>query len=184
MNKRIASIAWSVMLFGLFAGLLSSLHSAWVSDQKRIDEIAVYYNAVGALKGGGLLSEDLEYWVGVVTELYRFGNISRELAEADTAPLNPLVDHPRPFHGYYVRAMDSGPSPTILSEENILFKGKTRVKGTSAFCIYPAENSGSDLPIYIVCPWGVFRKATDGNEPVLSWPKDIRNFESGWSIVD
>ena len=63
------------------------------------------------------------YWVGDVAELFRLGLISRELAEADTAPLNPLVPKPVPFHGYYVRAMESGLPTSITSDTDFIVAG-------------------------------------------------------------
>ena len=66
---------------------------------------------------------DQRFWVADITELYRLGKISSELAEADTAPLNALVPKPVPFHGNYVRAMDSGPSMSTEDPTPVSFKG-------------------------------------------------------------
>src|SRR6185295_18834372 len=128
-------------------------------------------------------NEPGNYWVGDVTERYRLGMIPREVAEADVAPLVPLVGNPRPYRGYLICAMESGPSP----EGNwtpMPLKGLSRCKETYATCIFPAVDRRPDLPVYLICPWGVFRKQSEGNKPVLNWPKDIRDFSSGWAIVD
>src|SRR5215204_5583751 len=79
------------------------------------------------------------YWVGDISELYRLGWISREVAEADTAPLNPMVPRPVPFHGYYVRAMESGPSMSGENPTPVSFKGLKRSRDNFAILIYPAE---------------------------------------------
>lgn len=178
-----ASIAWSLAFLGLLAALVSSLVSSW-SREKEGDDAGAVYQAVLMLKSCNLLNEQLDYWVGDVAELYRLGRIRKDVAEADSAPLRPLVEAPRPFHGYFVRAMESGPSEEDWNEIIIDYRGKTRVNRTSAFCIYPAEKPRKPVYVYIVCPWGVFSKTTASSQPVLNWPLRIRDFSSGWAIVD
>lgn len=121
---------------------------------------------------------DEGFWVGDVADLYQRGIISRELAEADTAPLNPLVPRPVPFHGYFVRALESGPPMT--SDAPTPFLGEKGAK-VYAFCIYPAE-AGTLRYSYVVCPFGLFRKYDAGNQPQLKWftPAD----RMVWAIVD
>jgi hypothetical protein len=121
-----------------------------------------------------------EYWVGDVAEQFRLGRVSKEIAAADGSPIKPLVDRPQPFHGYLVRAMNSGPD---LDWNVISLKGKNVSKETYGFCIYPAE-SNKKLRTYLVCPWGIFGNLTDENRPVLDWPRDIRSYQSGWCLID
>jgi len=102
---------------------------------------------------------------------------------ADTAPITPLLPRPKSFLGYYARAMESGPSPTFDGPETVSLKGSTKYRRTAAFCIYPAEKGRPDLPVWIVCPWGVYSKPSEGNEPVLAWPKGGTR-PIGWGMVD
>src|SRR5688572_11915560 len=79
------------------------------------------------------------YWVGDVSELYRMGLISREVAEADIAPLSPLVERPQPIGGYLVVAMETCfiPRGTEGVEEFVVLKGRKRSKDAFAFCVFP-----------------------------------------------
>ena len=123
---------------------------------------------------------DKGYWVGDVTELYRLGKISRELAEADTAPLNPLVPKPIPFHGYYVRAMESG-----ISFENdrppVSFKGQTWNPNNFAILIYP-EKPAPGKRTYLMGMAG-FRCRDDGWTPTFNFPTD-QELRQHWGIID
>jgi hypothetical protein len=152
-----------------------------VFGRSESDSSAVYFRAVVALKSP-VISEEGDFWVGDVAELYRLGMISKDVAEADTAPIKPLVEKPKPFRGYFVRAMESAPSPSLDNPGTISLKGKTKSRGTSAFCIYPAEGGKPERYVYIVCPWGIFRKPSEGNKPILAWP--IGDARHPWAIVD
>lgn len=122
------------------------------------------------------------YWVGDITELYRLGQISRELAEADTAPLNPLVPTPVPFHGYYVRAMVSGPSRTTSDDTPESFKGRNRVQGNFALCIYPAE-PGPGKWAWIMNSLSELRREDGIPPPGFAFPR-LKERQSFWGIVD
>lgn len=144
---------------------------------------AVFHSAVVELKNlhhkSGYRNSD-GYWVGDVAELYRMGLISREVAEADTAPLKPLVDRPKPFHGYYVAAMESYSGG--VGEKLHVLKGTQRNKDAFAFCIYPADPSDKSLSVYLVCPVAIYRREYDGTGPILKWPKDIRGGGEWWLV--
>jgi hypothetical protein len=174
---------WKALRFPLLGllllGILLGLIVPWLAEVNR----SIYMDAVVRLKGGSRLSSG--FWVGDVTELYRMGVISKEVAEADTAPLKPLIDRPRPYKGYYVRAMLSAPSLAPGSDWNVestSLKGQTVNQETYAFCIYPAEAGRPDLRIYITCPVGIFSKPSEGNQPQLEWPKG--EWRRVWAIVD
>ena len=93
-----------------------------------------------------------------------------------------LVTQPRPFFGYCVRAMESGPSPLDVNEKTLSLKGLTRSKETFAICIYPAEDDWRNLPVFIVCPWGMFKTQSESNQPVLSWPTG--EWRRKWALID
>jgi len=124
--------------------------------------------------------KDKGYWVGDVTELYRLGKISKGLAEADTAPLNPLVPQPIPLHGYYVRAMESG-----VSFENdhppVSFKGQTWSPDNFAILIYPA-NPAPGKRTWLM-GMARFRVREDAWTPTFSFPTD-QELREHWGIID
>lgn len=150
----------------------------WAGKLNR-DASAVYFDVVVRIKNSscGYTAEE-GAWNGDIAGLYELGVISREVAEADSAPLKPLVDRPRPYHGYFVVAMESSASNGDWSQSDTL-KGKLRSRSYGV-CVYPAEDRRPDLPVYLVHPSGIHRKASLGNKPILQWPKD----RSDWSIVD
>ena len=123
---------------------------------------------------------DKGFWVGDVTELYRLGKISRELAEADTAPIHPLVPKPIPSHGYYVRAMESGPS-NFDDQPPVSFKGQTWCKDNFAILIYPAEHGpGKKTWMWAA---GALLVRSDDWSPVFQYPT-IEERKHLWGIVD
>ena len=170
----------AIVFVGLIGSALALLLVVYIAGKKERDVHAVFTDAV--LKVARGRDED-GYWIGDVSDLFRMGSISREVAEADIAPRSPLVEQPRPFHGYFLRTMESGPD----ASENwapLALKGSTRNKITFAICVFPAGNDWKGKPVYLVCPRGIFKKPSEGNKPILEWPSDIRNLNSGWALVD
>ena len=167
-------VGGGIVVLALAAGGL-----AYKARKNEKDIEALRY-AVQVLSRGDR-TETEGYWVGDVAGLYALGRISRELAEADTAPIVPLVDVPRPFHGYYVRAMEGGPAFTE-SPVNVSLKGRRRCRETMAFCLYPADDDPQHK--VIICGPHCFFPRVDGQRGVvLQWPTDqeIRQF---YSIID
>ncbi len=83
-----------------------------------------------------------DFWTGDVAGLWRFGLIPRAIAEADAAPIEPLVPEPRPYHGYFFRALrwDDSESPPVDYRQDTDGSGQ-KVRHTSrfGFCAYPAS---------------------------------------------
>lgn len=101
-----------------------------------------------------------DYWTGDVAGLYRFGLISRELAEADAAPLQPLTATPRPYQGYFFVALKPDADD-----------GKAFV-----FCAFPAKyDPERRTPTYIYIigerAGALFKSDTKG-APVTRLPSD------------
>ena len=121
------------------------------------------------------------YWVGDVAGLHDLSGLPREIAEADAAPIVPLVPKPKPYHGYLFIALESLPSGDLnvdVARERT--KGQTFDGESFAFCAYPAA-SGPNKSVLLVS-FGTFRKVMDGGIPVKKWPSKI--LESGWGIID
>jgi len=167
----------------VLAGILTS---GILLLSQRPKDTAVFMEAVNPLKawrsaGGyqhGSWTASEGFWVGDVAELYRHGVLSRHVAEADTAPLHPLVDRPRPFHGYYLRAMEEGFGEIPL-------KGKMWSTQGYAFCIYPAELRPG-ARVWMVCDFGIFMKKAENTQPILRWPAGgpAGEWRRDWAIVD
>ncbi|HEV3026754.1 MAG TPA: hypothetical protein VG457_04235, partial [Planctomycetota bacterium] len=98
------------------------------------------------------------------------------------SPLCPLVPKPVPFHGYYMRALESGPSmynddPTPLS-----FKGQKWSQDNFAILIYPAE-PGRGKNAWITSMGAVFLRSDDW-KPVFRFPTNEELFKEPWMKVD
>ena len=104
------------------------------------------------------------------------------MAEADTAPLNPLVPTPVPFHGYYVRALVSGPSLSAKDETPESFKGVKRSKENFAICVYPAV-PGPRKPAWILHRLAELRRDDGLPPPGFAFPSDLERRQH-WGIVD
>ncbi len=178
-SKFIGHITRACGILFLLVVLGLGITVAYLRIQSR-NRLILWEEVVRKLQASELNEEG--FWVGDVTELYRLGRISRELAEADTAPLNPLVPTPIPFHGYYVRMMESGPSTTTLNDIPTPLKGQKRSRETFAICIYPAE-AGPDKPAWITCSFGMFRRTPGANQPVLQFPS-LAERQAHWAIID
>jgi len=139
----------------------------------------------------------LDFWTGDVAGLYSVisqGNglaihlIPRELAEADAAPLKPLVPAPVPYHGYLFVAMDwddTGEKPEALKQKTDA-SGAVHHKEKCAWCAYPSVPGETGKRTYFVSI-NIDRPALYGTYnqglPVLRWPKGGAN-SAGWAIID
>lgn len=173
--KVINHIVW-VLLFGVVVACgIYALRNWW---RAREDEI-IQKEIIQTLRVPHC--NDDGFWVGDITELHRLGKISRELAEADTAPLNPLVPKPIPFHGYYVRAMDSGPSMSTKDPTPVSFKGQKRSRDNFAILIYPAE-PGPGKHTWITNRLSLLHRS-DNWTPVFTFPTEKERIAQ-WGTVD
>ena len=172
--KNLGSLVWLALIaiLGVWGGV--GLCRWWWAREYRIfaDEVVQPLRFPHVPEKG--------FWVGDVSELYRLGKISRELAEADTAPLRPLVPQPVPIHGYYVRAMESGP-PEFDDRAPVSFKGQTWCPDNFAILIYPAVPGPGKRTLM----WtrGALLTRSDEWTPVFRYPSN-RERKTQWGIVD
>jgi hypothetical protein len=181
-NKTIGN---GLLLVGVALVILSALgFFAFRKWQTRRAQIAVWdlvstlqkqIQAPGVRKLG-------HYWTDDVATLHSLGLITKEAAEADARPKSRPLGGPRPYHGYYMVAMDSGPGNEPPYKPVSLTDGKVHQE-TFGICVFPAHRTGPDYPVYLVCPWGRYRKASESNQPILRWPSQVE-MGKDWGIVD
>ncbi len=83
-----------------------------------------------------------DFWTGDVSGLYRYGLIPRELAEADAAPLTPLVPEPVPYKGYLFKALildRSETPPVAYQQETDKRSGNVHHPMKFGFVAFPAD---------------------------------------------
>ena len=126
-----------------------------------------------------------DYWTADVAGLYRYGLISREIAEADTAPLVPLVPTPIPYKGYYFRALvaDDFEIPSVpYRQVTDLKSGAVHHLEKFGFVAYPAGGLFPTTYMWIVCETNTsLRSPMDIPVPV-NFPSK-QEFLSRWSKV-
>jgi hypothetical protein len=136
-----------------------------------------------------------DFWTGDIAGLYYITTggqeihlIPRELAEADAAPLRPLVPTPVPYHGYLFVAMDwddTGDKPEAL-KQNTDGSGALRHLKKAAWCAYPSVpgETGKRTYFYAMGMDGECCLLGTDNEgrPVRRWPKG--GGKAAWSIID
>ena len=126
-----------------------------------------------------------DFWTGDVSGLYAYGLIPREVAEADAAPLVPLVPHPIPYKGHYFRALvadDYETPPLTYRQVTDPKSGAVHNLGHFGFVIYPA--GGFNAPKYM---WIVNENNTSMRNPMTApiptnFPSD-NQLKSFWSKV-
>ncbi len=131
-----------------------------------------------------------DFWTGDVAGLYKFGLVSRQIAEADAAPINRLVEQPIPYQGYYFIALewdDSGEPPERLKQVTDTSAGKVHHQKRFAFCAYPARSQNANCWTYLRGFGGnmgvvLGRLAKGKFEPVLRWPSMVDR--SQWAIIN
>jgi hypothetical protein len=163
------------------AALVPLLISFLLEQHQKREAAAAYMEGVVLLKNQHRPSEG--YWTGDIAELYRMGVIPRAMGEADSAPIRPLIDRPRPYHGYYFVAMETGPGPFWYESAEPL-KQSARHENRYAYCAYPDDKGPPGRRIYLICPRGIFvKQAPQADTPQLRWPREIGTAESEWGIA-
>lgn len=116
-----------------------------------------------------------DFWTGDVAGLYEAGRlIERELAEADAAPLKPLVPKPVPFHGYFFRALLTDRSvnpPEEYGQSTDRSGRKVHHPSKYGFVAYPAEH-GKTGNVVLLFDHGQTMIQRQGPEVLLHWPSD------------
>jgi len=116
-----------------------------------------------------------DFWTGDVAGLFKFGKIPRELAEADAAPLHPLVPAPVPYKGYLFKALLSDASetpPVSYRQETDIVSGKVHNLTKFGFVAFPADPLGDAQTIFIVNENNTIFPRRNTANPPTDWPTD------------
>ena len=116
-----------------------------------------------------------DYWTGDICGLWRYDRlISRELAEADSSPLEPLVDKPVPYHGYFFKTLQRDLQNKITYNSDTDDSGR-KVHNSSrfGFCAYPVEYGSTGNTIFIINENNTIFKVENGGKPIEDWPIDL-----------
>jgi hypothetical protein len=148
----------------------------------RVLSVAEYGYRGQDLDGNGIK----DFWTADVAGLFKYGMISREIAEADAAPLVPLVPQPIPYHGYYFKALvadDSVSPPIVYRQVTDKKSGAVHNPDRFGFVAYPA--GGLSPPKFM---WIINENNTDfGGRTTVpvpdNWPAD-QQLKNSWSKVD
>src|SRR5258706_7965415 len=180
-------LAFAVLLLGMMIAFFVFLTAKF--KRERDDQVAVH-RAVEAIRGaqGSLfynfdktileVNRPGEYWTGDVSGLHGLGLLDREIAEADAAPINRLTPQPRPYHGYYFVALESGDGRS----GPVPLKGLMRSKDSYGICAYPAEGNDVAKYVYLMCPGRTWRSFVARQRPT-QWPSDS-DMQNQYAIVD
>jgi hypothetical protein len=167
---------WLAFLIG--GPFLALFAYSMIESARRREQSYQVDRMVGRLKDLSSARERNEFSAADVAGLHSFGLVSREIAEADSAPMSPLVPRPVPYYGYFALAVEP---PAEVRPEIARLPERDRPP-KFAYCIYPADPDRPDLGTYLVCPWGVFKRYGVGK--VSRWPEDPRRFWLEWGTVD
>ena len=131
-----------------------------------------------------------DYWTGDIAGLYALGLIPREIAEADASPIKPLIDRPKPYHGYLFVALewddDAGESPDPFKQDTDGKSGKVHHRGKFGWCAYPRSYGETSRNTYICSiggAWGGPLKRDTQGAPVLRWPRS-KERRTQWSTFE
>jgi hypothetical protein len=179
-SQSIAALLGVLLLLGVLSGLYAAhqwvQHRRAASDRNAQQVLWFLASADGEFRamdrdGNGIQ----DYWTGDVAGLYKFGLIPREIAEADAAPLVPLIPQPIPYKGCFfrtLRADESETPPAPYQEDTDGRSGKVHSRMRFGFVAYPAGGMTASRRMWIInenhTPFG--HEAT--SPPPQNWPPD------------
>jgi hypothetical protein len=187
----ITPIVAALLLLGILGGAVGA--PRWI-DHRRAESDRSAGQALWKLTHAEseFRSQDLDhngiqdFWTGDVAGFYAYGLIPRELAEADTAPLHPLVPQPIPYHGYYFKALkqdDSETPPVEYRQDTDQKSGKVHNLDRFGFVAFPAGGLATGKRIKVVNENNTVFKTPSTNPVPTAWPTD-NQMRSFWSKID
>jgi hypothetical protein len=125
-----------------------------------------------------------DFWTGDVAGLYAYGLIPRELAEADAAPLAPLVPVPVPYRGYYFKALVADGEDGFAYRQNTDPKsGAVHNLERFGFVAFPTGGLAAGRRIQVVNENNTVFKTPSTNPIPTAWPSD-NQIRSSWAKID
>ena len=114
-----------------------------------------------------------DFWTGDVADLEKVRpDEVRSIARADTAPLEPRVSQPVPFHGYYFEVLKRDLSSGKVEEYQQDTDGSGRKVHhffRYGICAYPAEYDWRHRRTFIINEAGLY-SVDNGGKQVVEWP--------------
>lgn len=163
----------ALLLFAASA-LFGCGESAGDADRAVVSGLNVLRQAEGAYAQRDLAgSGKHDYWTGDVYGLFRAGLIPENIALADAAPLKPLGSSPKPYHGYYFRA--------LVRTEGLAGK-EPSPKPRLGWCAYPAERGEKPGKTYLYDIHTGHLFGRQDAAPCLAWPSDAEL--GNWGLQD
>jgi hypothetical protein len=127
-----------------------------------------------------------DFWTGDIAGLYKYGLIPRELAEADAAPLAPLVPQPIPYRGYFYKALlrDASETPPLEYRQDTDKKsGPVHNRERFGFVAYPADPWKTGKYSYLINENNTAFRSPASVPPPSNFPDDA-GLKSAWSKYD
>jgi len=125
-----------------------------------------------------------DFWTGDVSGLYAYGLIPRELAEADVAPILPLVPVPIPYQGYYFKALQSdGETGSVYRQITDPKSGAVHNLECFGFVAYPSDGLAAPRRIMVVNENNTVFRTPSTNPVPGNWPSD-RQIVLSWSKIE
>jgi len=192
-SGSIAPVLWAILLV-LMLGVLSTWYLVpewlkerrWANERAGVSGFATLASAEADFRANDRDRNGVrDFWTGDVAGLYAFGLISRELAEADAAPRVPLVPHPIPYKGHYIRALvadDSETPPLVYGQVTDKTSGPVHNLERFGFVIYPAGGIGAPKYMWIINENNTALRSA-ATIPVPTTFPDDNQLKSYWSKV-
>lgn len=125
-----------------------------------------------------------DFWTGDVSGFHAYGLIPRELAEADVAPLVPLVPVPIPYRGYCFKALQAdGEDGFVYPQITDPKSGAVHNLERFGFVAFPTGGLAAGKRIQVVNENNTVFKTPSTNSVPTAWPSD-KQLMSFWSKID
>ena len=150
----------------------------WVKDEREaMSSLTLVAHVEDSFKRGDHDTNGVkDFWTGDVSDLFRLynsaGNVT--VAEADIAPLTPLVPQPVPWNGYYFVALSKGPDSYHemhdYQTDTDNSGRKVHSKRRFGFCAYPAEYGLTGNFTFIINEENTVFRIDNGGKPLKDYP--------------
>jgi hypothetical protein len=176
---------------GLFVGIVFWQKQRQYSNERTAeDTLQLLIDAEEDFRGNDRDGNGIaDFLTGDIAGLYSFRAtrdgkeahlIPREVAEADAAPLKPLVPMPIPYRGYLFRALDTDRSsdpPDNYRQATDKEGGKVHHPSKFGFVAYPVRFGETGRFSFIANQGGFTHRLRADGSSLRDWPKDPSGFK-------